>query len=107
MPAREVAMSHLSCILSFDLIGNHQNKRFYVTEIVLSLMFADIIFQRKGSDDQKCVCGSQANKQFFSLGRIYIINFLTGSPRLGQHTNKLQVHKYAQKWKLLVNSSEN
>ena len=26
--AREVARSHSSCILSFDLIGLHQNKRF-------------------------------------------------------------------------------
>ena len=80
MPAREVAMSHSSCTLSFDLIGEHQNKRFYFTEIILSLMFADVIFQRKGSDNQKYVCGSQANKQFFCLGRIYIINFLTRSP---------------------------
>ena len=31
-PAREVARSHSSCILSFDLIGQHQNKRFHVTE---------------------------------------------------------------------------
>ena len=36
-----VAMSHSSCILSFDLIGEHQNKRFYATEIVWSLIFAD------------------------------------------------------------------
>ena len=40
-PAREVARSHSSCILSFDLIGEHQNKRFYVTEIIFSFMFAD------------------------------------------------------------------
>ena len=33
-PAHEVERSHSSCILSFDLIGEHQNKRFYVTEIV-------------------------------------------------------------------------
>ena len=39
--AREVARSHSSCILSFDLIGEHQNKRFYVTEIIFSFMFAD------------------------------------------------------------------
>ena len=58
--AREVARSHSSCSLSFDLIGLHQNKRFYVTEIVLSLGFADAIFRRERSDDRKCVCGSQA-----------------------------------------------
>ena len=60
MPAREVAMSHSSCILTFDLIGEHQNKSFYVTETVLSLVFADVIFRRERSDDQKCVCSSQA-----------------------------------------------
>ena len=31
---REVARSHSSCILSFDLIGQHRNKRFHVTEII-------------------------------------------------------------------------
>ena len=31
--------------LELHLIGEHQNKRFYVTEIVLSLMFADVIFR--------------------------------------------------------------
>ena len=61
--AREVARSHSSCILSFDLIGLHQNKRFYVTEIVLPLGFADAIFRRERSDDRKCVCASQANTQ--------------------------------------------
>ena len=30
--AREVTRSHSSRILSFDLIGQHQNKRFHVTE---------------------------------------------------------------------------
>ena len=44
-----------------DLIGQHQNKRFYVTEIVLPLGFtADIIFRSERSDDRKYVCGSQA-----------------------------------------------
>ena len=33
---------------------------FYVTEIVLSLGFADAIFRRERSDDRKCVCASQA-----------------------------------------------
>ena len=52
-PAREVAMSHSRCNLSFDLIGEHQNKRLYVTEIILSLMFADVFFRRERSDDRK------------------------------------------------------
>ena len=47
--------------MTFDLIGEHQNKRFYVTEIILSLMFADVIFRRERSDDRKYVCGSQAS----------------------------------------------
>jgi len=59
-PAREVARNHLSCILSFALIGQHQNKRFYVTEIVLPLKFTGAIFWREKSDDRKCVCCSQA-----------------------------------------------
>ena len=59
-PTRELARSHSICILSFDLTGQHQNKRFYATEIVLPLWFADVIFWRERSDDQKYVCCSQA-----------------------------------------------
>ena len=40
---------------------------FYVTEIVLSLGFADAIFRRERSDDRKCVCASQAINQLISL----------------------------------------
>ena len=61
MPAREVVRNHLSCILSFDLIGEYQNKRSYVTEIILLLMFANVIFWRKRSDDWTYVCGLQAS----------------------------------------------
>ena len=53
--AREVARSHLSCILSFDLIGEHKDKRFYVMEIELPRGFADVIFRRQRSDNRKCV----------------------------------------------------
>ena len=60
--ARDVARSHSSYILSFDLTGQHQNKRFYVTEIVLPFGFADVIFWRERSDDRKCVCCSQATE---------------------------------------------
>ena len=59
--AREVARSPSSCILSFALIGQHQNKSFYVMEIVLPLGFADVIFGRERSDDRKYACGSQAS----------------------------------------------
>ena len=58
--AREVAKGHSSCILSFDPIGQHQNKRFYVTKIVLPLGLADAIFRRERSDHRKCVFCSQA-----------------------------------------------
>ena len=72
-PAREVAMSHSKCILSFDLIGEHQSKMFYVREIVLSLMFADVIFRRERSDDRKYVCGSQATIAFkIEQMRVYL-----------------------------------
>ena len=52
-----------SSLLSLRNIGLHQNKRFYVTEIVLPLGFADAIFRRERSDDRKCVCGSQARSR--------------------------------------------
>ena len=74
-PAREVVRSHSSCILSYDLIGQHQNKRFYVTEIVWPLGFADVIFRRERSDDRKYVCCSQARgghirKQVYLFSRL-------------------------------------
>ena len=61
--ARGRDRTHSSRILSFDLIGQHQNKRFYVTEIVLPLWFADVIFRRERSDDRKYVCCSQASSK--------------------------------------------
>ena len=54
-PARDVARSHSSCILSFDLTGQRRNKSFYVADIVLPLGFADVIFRRERSDDQKYI----------------------------------------------------
>ena len=72
-PARKVAMSHSKCILSFDLIGEHQSKRFYVREIVLSFMFADVIFRRERGDDRKYVCGSQSTIAFkIEQMRVYL-----------------------------------
>ena len=75
--ARDVARSHLSCILSFDLIDQHQNKRFYNTEIVLLLGFADTIFWRERSDDLKCVCCSQATSIYSP-----VMLHLSPSPRI-------------------------
>ena len=52
----EVARIHSSCILSFDLIGQHQKKRLYVTEIILPVGFANVTFLVERSDDRKtCV----------------------------------------------------
>ena len=59
-PARDVARSHSSCTLSFDLIGQGRNKSFHVADIVLPLGFADVIFRRERRDDRNCVCCSQA-----------------------------------------------
>ena len=56
----EVGTSHLSCILSFGLIGQHQSKTFYVMDIVLPLRFVDIILRRERSDNQKYICCSPA-----------------------------------------------
>ena len=44
-------------ILSFDLIGQHQNGRFHVTE---SFCRSGSQTRRERSDDWKCVCCSQA-----------------------------------------------
>ena len=66
-PARNAARSHSSCIISFDLIGQGQNKRFYVKEIVLPLRFADIIFRRERSEDWKYVCCLQAENRPISI----------------------------------------
>ena len=66
-PARNAARSHSSCIISFDLIGQGQNKRFYVKEIVLPLRFADSIFRRERSEDWKYVCCPQAENRPISI----------------------------------------
>ena len=67
IPARNAARSHSSCIISFDLIGQGQNRRFYVKEIVLPLRFADIIFRRERSEDWKYVCCPQAENRPISI----------------------------------------
>ena len=46
---------HSNFILSCNLIGQRENKSFYVTEIVFWLGFADAIFGRT-SDRRKYVC---------------------------------------------------
>ena len=71
--AREVARSHSSCILSFDLIGQHQNKRFYVTEIVLPLGFADAIFRR----EEATTGNTSAVRRLITNGRTVAFDFLS------------------------------
>ena len=45
--AREPRGVHSCLILSRNLIGQRENKRFYVTEIVFWLEFADVSFRRR------------------------------------------------------------
>ena len=78
-------MSHSSCILSFDLIGEHQNKRFYVRETVFSLIVANVIFKRERRDDRKCVCGSQASILLWE----YFISAPPPSPTTNRHSKQL------------------
>ena len=51
----EVTMSHSSCILSFVLIGENQNKRFYVTEIVFAAHIHSPFFS-EGEKRQGEIC---------------------------------------------------
>ena len=60
-----VGPRNFSCLfnnifLSLNFIGRVKKKRNDVTEIVLELTIADAIFRRERSDDQECVCCSQA-----------------------------------------------
>ena len=52
---------HSNFILSCNLIGQRENKSFYVTEIVFWLGFADVIFGGT-SDSRKYVCVSRLTK---------------------------------------------
>ena len=115
---RQVARSHLSCILSFDLIGQHQNKRFYVTEIVWLLGFADAIFRRERSDDRKCVCCSRAtqiwvvllighlHKDVILLLRPESFSFFLSYLHLvipwGLNNKSAKSHKKAKPWRMLI-----
>ena len=58
---REVAKGHSSCISILFSDWPTSKQKVYVTEIVLLLGFADVIFRRERSDDRKYVCASQAN----------------------------------------------
>lgn len=48
-------MSHSSCILSFVLIDENQNERFYVTEIVFAAHIRSPFFRRERSNDVKYI----------------------------------------------------
>ena len=47
VPVREVKRSHLGFTLSLELIGKHQNKRFYNTEIVWWLRWREAMMANK------------------------------------------------------------
>ena len=75
-------VDHSSFILSCNLIGQRENKSRYVTEIVLPLGYADVIFRRRESRQPEIRLRSQAidnivivivGKQFASYAlKIYI-----------------------------------
>ena len=54
-------VDHSSFILSCNLIGQRENKSRYVTEIVLPLGYADVIFRRRESRQPEIRLRSQAN----------------------------------------------
>ena len=53
-------VDHSSFILSCNLIGQRENKSRYVTEIVLPLGYADVIFRRRESRQPEIRLRSQA-----------------------------------------------
>ena len=55
-------VDHSSFILSCNLIGQRENKSRYVTEIVLPLGYADVIFRRRESRQPEIRLRSQATK---------------------------------------------
>ena len=56
-------VDHSSFILSCNLIGQRENKSRYVTEIVLPLGYADVIFRRRESRQPEIRLRSQAMQQ--------------------------------------------
>ena len=54
-------VDHSSFILSCNLIGQRENKSRYVTEIVLPLGYADVIFRRRESRQPEIRLRSQAS----------------------------------------------
>ena len=54
-------VDHSSFILSCNLIGKRENKSRYVTEIVLPLGYADVIFRRRESRQPEIRLRSQAS----------------------------------------------
>ena len=60
-------VDHSSFILSCNLIGKRENKSRYVTEIVLPLGYADVIFRRRESRQPEIRLRSQANQNWAIL----------------------------------------
>ena len=73
-------VDHSSFILSCNLIGKRENKSGYVTEIVLPLGYADVIFRRRESRQPEIRLRSQAitiiaGGPFFFLSQYYLTVF--------------------------------
>ena len=69
-------VDHSSFILSCNLIGKRENKSRYVTEIVLPLGYADVIFRRRESRQPEIRLRSQAithtDKALVSKGTVVL-----------------------------------
>ena len=61
-------VDHSSFILSCNLIGQRENKSRYVTEIVLPLGYADVIFRPRGSRQPEIRLRSQARSWWIRNG---------------------------------------
>ena len=60
-------VDHSSFILSCNLIGQRENKSRYVTEIVLPLGYADVIFRRRESRQPEIRLRSQATPSLYLI----------------------------------------
>ena len=58
-------VDHSSVILSCNLIGQRENKSFYVTEIVLRFGYADVIFRPRESRQPEIRLRSQVDQTVF------------------------------------------
>ena len=67
-------VDHSSFILSCNLIGKRENKSRYVTEIVLPLGYADVIFRRRESRQSEIRLRSQARSSVADMSSHLVTN---------------------------------